>query len=184
MITADDLAVTAIAAAQVANYCDHSDHNEPVDRAWVLGAGATLRRVAERIAAKQQVNLVSAYANRLAAVEARSTHEGFDGPSAALHARSWRELQMVQEEHDRVYHPDVFGLRKSDQLNHYALHLSKLAGALAQELNGDGDHEDFKSRRLPDLLLFGIKLATVMGQRLPDDPVAPADRFSSEAVTV
>jgi len=184
VITADDLAVTAIAAAQVANYCDHTDHNEPIDQAWVVGAGATLRRVAERIAIKQRIDLLAAYADRLAIVEARSTHEGFDGREAALSARTWRDLQRVQEEHDRVYHPDVFGMRKSDQLNHYALHLSKLTGALALELTGGGDQADFWSRRLPDMLLFGIKLSTVMGQKLPDDPLEPTVRADSEALAV
>ena len=38
----DDLRDLAIAAAHVANYCDHADHNEPVDAAWVLGAAETV----------------------------------------------------------------------------------------------------------------------------------------------
>lgn len=171
MITSEDLAVTAIAAAQVANFCDHADHNEPSEPSWVTGAGATLRRVAERIAVRAGVDLLSAYAERLGAVETRSTHDGFDGHAAALAARTWRELQRIQEEHDRVYHPDVFGMRKSDQLNHYALHLSKLVGALGLILTDQGDRDDFRQRRLPDMLLFGIKLATVMGQKLPDEPL-------------
>src|SRR5579872_4382134 len=106
MITNEDLAITAIAAAQVANFCDHADHNEPSEASWVTGAGATLRRVAERIAVRSGTDLLGAYADRLQAVEARSTHDGFDGRGAALSATTWRDLQRVQEEHDRVYHPD------------------------------------------------------------------------------
>jgi hypothetical protein len=182
VITADDVAVTAIAAAQVANFCDHADHNEQSDPAWVVGAGATLRRVAERIAVRQHVDLLTGYAERLAAVEARSIHDGFDGRAAAMAATTWRDLQRVQEDHDRTYHPDVFGMRKSDQLNHYALHLSKLAGAVAQELTGAGNHQEFQSRRLPDMLLFGIKLSTVMGQKLPDDALGSTMSVGREAV--
>jgi hypothetical protein len=182
VITADDLAVTAIATAQVANFCDHTDHNEQADRAWVVGAGATLRRVAEHIAVRQQIDLVATYGQRLAAVEARSTHDGFDGCAATMSAMTWRDLQRVQEEHDRVYHPDVFGLSKSDQLKHYALHLSKLTGALAAELTGTGDREEFRTRRLPDMLLFGVKLATVMAQRLPDEPLGSTMSVGREAV--
>jgi hypothetical protein len=182
VITADDLAVTAVAASQVANFCDHTDHNERTDPAWVVGAGTTLRRVAERIAVRQHIDLLSAYAERLAAVEARTIHDGFDGRAAALGATSWRDLQRVQEEHDRVYHPDVFGMRKSDQLNHYALHLTKLVGALALELTGRGDPQDFRTRRLPDMLLFGIKLPTVMGQRLADEPLESTMSVGREVV--
>jgi hypothetical protein len=180
--TAEDLAVTAIAAAQVANFCDHADHNEPSEPSWVTGAGATLRRVAERIAVRTGINLLAAYGDRLGAVESRSTHDGFNGPAAALAATTWRDLQQVQEEHDRVYHPDVFGTRKSDQLNHYALHLCKLVGALGLTLTDEGELDDFRSRRLPDMLLFGIKLATVMGQKLPDEPLPESLSVGREVV--
>jgi hypothetical protein len=180
--TAEDLAITAIAAAQVANFCDHTDHNEATEASWVTGAGATLRRVAERIAVRAGIDLLGAYAGRLAAVEERSTHDGFDGPAAALAAATWRDLQKAQEEHDRVYHPDVFGMRKSDQLNHYALHLSKLVGALGLMLTDQAEPDDFRCRRLPDMLLFGIKLATVMGQKLPDESLPGSLSVGREAV--
>ena len=77
-------------------------------------------------------------------------------------------------EHDRRYHPDVLGLSKSDQLRHYALHLAKLAGAMAQVAAGRGDDADFRARRLPDLLLFGLKLSTVAGERLGSDALPAA----------
>jgi hypothetical protein len=179
--TAEELAVTAVAAAQVANFCDHAEHNERSEASWVTGAGATLRRTAERIAVRNGIDLLDAYADRLAAVEARTTHDGFDGRAAALAATTWRDLQRVQENHDRVYHPDVFGTRKSDQLNHYALHLSKLVGALGLMVTEQGERDDFRDRRVPDMLLFGIKLATVMGQKLPDEPL-PASLWAGREV--
>jgi hypothetical protein len=166
----DDLREVALAAGQVANYCDHGDHNEPVDGSWVIGAGATLRAVAFRIAQRESVDLLELYAERLAAIETRnvvSDGKGFDGAAGARSARTWRELQLVQVEHDRHYHPDVLGLHKSEQLRHYALHLTKLVAAMAIEPSAD-EHEDFLARRLPDMLLFGIKLATVMSQKLPE----------------
>jgi hypothetical protein len=101
----------------------------------------------------------------------------YDGASAALATTTWRELQLVQAQHDRVYHPDVVGLPKAEQLRHFALHLAKLAGNTAALVRGTVDEQDWLTRRVPDMLLFGIKLATVSGQKLGDEalprPAAP-----------
>jgi hypothetical protein len=66
----------------------------------------------------------------------------------------------------------VVGLTKSDQLRHYALHLAKLAAATAGIVRGEVEVEDWIARRLPDMFLFGLKLATVTGQKLEDQPLA------------
>ena len=76
----------------------------------------------------------------------------------------------MQWEHDRNYHPDVLGLSRYEQLRHYAFHLAKLAGAAAAAASGD--ESDFLARRLPDLLLFGLKLATLTNEPLPDEQVS------------
>jgi hypothetical protein len=172
----DDLAAAAKAAGQVANYCDHADHNEPVEASWVLGAGDALRGIALRIASREDVDIVEAYANRLEEIEARNVQEpftSFDGPAEARKSQTWRQLQRVQAEHDRLFHPDVVGLHKSDQLQHYVLHLTKIVGVLADQPSSGEQRADFLSRRLPDLLLFAIKLSTVMGQKLPETNVMP-----------
>lgn len=182
----EDLRDLAVAAGHVANYCDHADHNEAVDAAWVLGAAETLRVVALRIAARERLDLLVLYADRLEAIERRnvgSAPGGYDGRAAANAASTWRDLQVVQLEHDRHYHPDVLGLHKSEQLRHYALHLAKLVAAVAGEPSDADTHADFLARRLPDILLFGIKLTTVMGQRLPETSVAPDYVASAPAVT-
>jgi hypothetical protein len=182
----DDMRDLAIAAGDVANYCDHADHNEVVEAAWVLGAAETLRVVASRIAAREGVDLLALYVDRLAAIEARNVgggSGGFDGAAAALASSTWRELQLVQLEHDRVYHPDVLGLHKSEQLRHYSLHLAKLVAALAREPSEREEHADFIARRLPDMLLFGIKLTTVMGKKLPETSVASNFVAPAPAVT-
>jgi hypothetical protein len=161
----------APAAAAVANYCDHAEHNEVVDRGWVTTAGATLERLAFDLAPTVGVDLLAAYAERLGSIERRNVLAGtavFDGARAASSASTWRELQLVQAEHDRVYHPDVLGLSRSDQLRHYAFHLAKLVGAFATS----DDDVELLARRLPDTLLFAIKLRTVMGERLPEEPLA------------
>ncbi len=163
----------ALAAGLVANYCDRAEHLEQLDRAWISQAGATLRGQAMALGAATGLDVWRAYARRLGSIEDRHVLRAsvpFDGEAEAAAATTWSELQTVQAEHDRWYHPDVTGLARSDQLRHYAFHLSKLAGAIAEVT---GDHErwpDFAERRLPDLLLFGIKLATVTGERLPDEP--------------
>jgi hypothetical protein len=97
---------------------------------------------------------------------------GFDGHAAALAAETWRDLQLVQIDHDRRYHADVFGLAKAEQLRHYALHLAKIVGAFAEA----ADYAELINRRLPDVLLFAIKLQTVMGKRLSDEPLRHRSR--------
>jgi hypothetical protein len=157
-------------AAAVANYCDHVEHNEATEASWVLDAASELSRVALRFAQDAEVDLVDLYSERLHMIEARNVLArpgGFDGREAALSAQSWRELQLVQIEHDRCYHPDVFGLAKTEQLRHYAFHLAKIVGAFADA----ADPEELMQRRLPDVLLFAMKLQTVMGERLGEEPL-------------
>lgn len=157
-------------AAAVANYCDHVEHNEAAETSWVLDAASELSRLALRFAQDAKVDLVELYSERLRTIEARNVLArpgGFDGREAVLTARSWRELQLVQVEHDRCYHPDVFGLARTDQLRHYAFHLAKIVGAFADA----ADPEELMQRRLPDVLLFAMKLQTAMGERLGEEPL-------------
>jgi hypothetical protein len=161
------LAVAPLAAA-VANYCDHVEHNDPADPSWVTDAGEELSDLAFEHGTAGGYDLVQLYADRLATIEARNVlaeETAFDGSAAALAAATWRELQLVQSAHDRAYHPDVVGMSRLDQLRHYAFHLAKIVGAFAE---GREESELF-TRRLPDALLFAIKLRTVMGVRLSDD---------------
>ena len=72
----------------------------------------------------------------------------YDGHRAALEARTWRDLQLVQGDHDRYYHPDVLGMAKDQQLRHYALHLAKAVGAFAEPREA----QELLHRRLPDVL--------------------------------
>ncbi len=159
----------APASAAVANFCDHLEHCEAASRDDVLDAAAALKSTAVALAATLGVDLRAAYAERLTAVERRSPLyplEGFDVADAVARARTWSDLQHVQARHDRLYHLDVVGLQKQDQLRHCALHLAKLAGALAVAVAQVDTRPDFARRRLPDLVLFALKLATLFGQRL------------------
>jgi hypothetical protein len=173
----DDLLDVAQAAGAVANYCDHAEHNEVVDASWVLDSGQTLRDVARRVAEREGLDLRELYARRLEEIEKRGVRgvaEPFDGGAAARQANSWAELQRVQVEHDRAYHPDVVGLHKAEQLRHYALHLAKLSAALSEVIRHPERRDDFLRHRLPDLLLFGMKLPTVMGRPLADSALPTA----------
>jgi hypothetical protein len=168
-------------AAAVANYCDHIEHNEAAAADEVLQAGEELRRLTFELAAEANLDLIHLYAERLGAIEARNVVArpgGFDGHAATLSAETWRDLQVVQIEHDRYYHPDVVGLAKVEQLRHYALHLAKIVGAFA----GSADDDELVNRRLPDTLLFAIKLQTVMGKRLSDEALPRRVRESTPTI--
>jgi hypothetical protein len=158
----------ARAAAMVSNYCDSAEHNEAVERGWVLDAGETLRSLGH--------DVFELYAHRLEIIEKRGVAGAlpgaFDGRATAEAASTWLDLQVTQLAHDRQYHPDVAGLSNFDQLRHYAFHIAKLTGVYVSALDDDAARADLADRRLADTLLFGIKLSTVMGQRL-DDSLLP-----------
>lgn len=169
----DAAAQLATASASVAGYCDRAEHLESTDPAVIRAAGAALRALTLVLAAERDIDIVHAYRARLETVEQR--HPLYPaGAFAAVNeipeqGATWRGLQRVQWEHDRHYHPDVLGLSRYGQLRHYAFHLAKLAGAAAE--TAGGDDRDFYARRLPDLLLFGLKLATLTNEQLPDTPL-------------
>jgi len=170
--------VLAVAAGEVANFCDHVEHNEGADVTTVRKAGEDLRSAAVELSLTAGCDPLELYACRLASIETRNVlcHEtSLDGAALARAAETWRGLQLVQAAHDKAYHGDVVGLSKADQLRHYALHLAKLAGATAAVARGEGDPKDWLVRRVPDMLLFGLKLATVTGQKLSDDPLPRGD---------
>jgi hypothetical protein len=162
------------AAGRLAWQCDHAEHAEQADRAIVIEAGLHLRAAA--IEAFQLLHLepLASYATRLAAVESRSPLSGtglFEAEEAIPTVETWRALQVAQLHHDRVYHPDVLGMARSEQLRHYTLHVTKLAW-LALEASDGGDVIDrFVPARIADSLLFGVKLSTVAGEILPASAV-------------
>src|SRR5438093_12032024 len=91
-------------AADVANFCDHVEHNESADRRWVIDAGTELRRIACALAGQEGQDLRELYALRLEAIEQPNptwTPGTLNGAALARNAATWRELQLVQVEHDR-----------------------------------------------------------------------------------
>lgn len=170
----DAAATLAAASASVASYCDRAEHLEKTDPNLIRETGATLRDVALELAVDNQIDLVQTYRSRLEGVERRHPlypSGGFAAVDAIpIEGATWRQLQQVQWDHDRHYHPDVLGLSRYEQLRHYAFHVAKLAGAAAEA--AAGDESDFLTRRLPDLLLFGLKLATLTNEQLPDEQLS------------
>ena len=137
----------------------------------MLTAGRQCRSAAVRLSNGSSVDLQEAYSRRLSQIEEGHPVRGnspFDGAAAVIAAKTLHDLQLAQAEHDRWFHPDVYGLSKTEQLRHYTLHLAKIGGSLAEVWQEPTRWPDFSARRLPDLLLFGIKLSTVMGETLGD----------------
>jgi hypothetical protein len=177
------LRVVGRATADVAKYCDRSHHADRSDRAAVSRAANVLIDEACRLADAMEIDIFTAYAARVEAVEGINVLQArgdFDGGEAIRRASTWRELQEAQIQHDRHYHPDVFGLHRRDQVEHCCFHLSKLVGWFIRVLDRDeGALEEVRVRRLPDLLLFGIKLATLMGEPLAEAPLSAAGRSAA-----
>jgi hypothetical protein len=172
----DAAARLALTSARVSGYCDHAEHLEDTDRTAIGRAGAELRALAIELAADDGVDLVDAYRHRLEAVEQRHPLYPAGGFAAVneipAQGATWRLLQQVQWEHDRHYHPDVLGLSRYEQLRHYAFHLAKLAGVAAEAASASDQVSPLPQHRLADLLLFGLKLATLINEPLPDQPVS------------
>lgn len=171
-----DRAVRALVriTGTLARFCDRAEHNEGVDRDLVVTAGAELRMTATALIRDNGADILDAYAFRLAQLEARHPLAGadlFEADKEIHRVKTWRELQRAQARHDAVYHPDVSGLAKIEQLRHYTLHLAKLAWLLQDAAAANYAGGEIVQVRIPDVLVFGVKLATVCGQVLPDEPV-------------
>ena len=163
------------AAADLAGFCEHVEHNEPNSVNEAARAGDRLRDVASQLSARSGVSLVAEYAARIRAVEEQSILRhaslfedavSLPGAEALASATTWEDLQVGQIIHDRQFHPDVFGLPKIEQVRHYTFHVTKLAGLLVEAIDND-DWESFQYERLADVAIFGVKIATVCNIRLP-----------------
>lgn len=162
----------AIAVGRLATYCDKTEHNEPWDAGGVRQSGLVFRDLAQNLAATAGISLRESYAQRLRELEGGHLWGGSRSPAAwecVEKAGSWAELQQAQAEHDRYYHPDIFGLSKQDQLRHYTLHMAKITGHLAEVCAEPIRWTQFAATRLPDLALFGVKIASVAGEHLEGD---------------
>jgi hypothetical protein len=160
----------------LAAWCDRAEHNEGVARDELLAIGGRLRTLGLGLLDDAGLEPVPAYADRLRQIEAKNVLFDEDGPDVpsrlAQPSCSWRTVQLVQAAHDRAFHPDVVGLPRVQQLQHYALHLAKLARYLQLAGNRADARTDWTAGRVADVLIFSVKLATVANFRLPQTPLA------------
>ena len=175
-VARDHLSPMIEAAGKLADNCEHAEHAEGV-RHSLAAVGQSLRQTAGRMAHQAGFGLGQLYLVRIWGVESTSQLR-FVGPGRVelsgleimFGAKTWRQFQIGQIAHDQQFHPDVFGLSHYDQLRHYSFHITKLAWLLDMASSRD-NLDKFYSTRLPDIALFGIKLATLVGQKLPDEPI-------------
>lgn len=175
------LVEAAIISAKVSNYCDKTEHAEQASPIWISGAGLSLRGLALKVADHAERDIFDLYENRLDQIEERNVLHGVvalmskgDNPiklKRVPDAKTWRDLQLVQIDHDRYYHPDVIGMKPWDQVRHHAFHLSKITGKIAEQVTVGHITDEFINTRLADMLLFGIVLATVSNQTLEETPL-------------
>ena len=157
------------AGGLVGKYCDRAEHAEgPV--AVFVEVGDLLREQAVRVATELRQDLRDLYATRLHQVEVRNSAyapDEYDGAAAVRTAATWRDWQLAQLRHDRVYHPEVAGLSKYDQVRHFAFHLQYLTWLADEACASPALRNSYVVDRVPDVLLFGLKFATIAGQHLP-----------------
>jgi hypothetical protein len=156
------------ATAEIARYCDHVDHVELAEVQSVLEAAASIRSSASVLAGASGQRLQQAWADRLAAFESRHpVLEPSEAPESIRVSRTWRELQLAQYGHDAIFHPDILGLTRHDQLVHAVVHLVKAQGALCRSLRAPDPAENVAIHAV-DCAVFGVKIATLCGERLTD----------------
>lgn len=162
----------AIVSGMVGTYLDHHSHVEDVRCQDIIDAGHGARVLACRLAQELDSDLRELYAHRIERREATHLMAGvFDGGAALRSAKTWLEWQRAQLMHDFYFHPDVTGMPRYEQLTHFGMHLAKLGKLLAEASRDTGRIDEFVRDRLPDVLCFGIKLATVVNHTLPEDPL-------------
>lgn len=75
--------------------------------------------------------------------------------------RQWR-----QEEHDRIFHPDIYNMRRVDRIKHLTLHLAKYQG---KYLVAQSKGEDKQKRQvITDAYIVLMSLANVFNFELPE----------------
>lgn len=157
----------ARASAKVAHFCDRAEHVEVHERTWLIEAAQLLWDTFTALSAAHESSPREMYGRRLRQIELRNVLcDGSTGPAwQAECAETPRQLQLAQIAHDREFHPDVIGMAKIDQLRHYAFHLAKLCGHVAEQTQDGGTLD---GERSADLGLFAVKLWTLCGVRMSD----------------
>ncbi len=163
----------------LSTFCDHVEHNETNDVNDINIAGKQLRCVAVELALQNGVCLPKIYANRIRKMEEGNIMRhaplyggapSFLGAETIALAQTWRDLQIGQLLHDKQFHPDVFGMSKHQQLRHYNFHIAKLPYYFLKAIE-ENEMAIFCQRRLADIAAFGVKLATLRGEELPETPI-------------
>jgi hypothetical protein len=156
------------AAGKIATFCDHVEHNEPADKVLIQVASKILMEITFDLYSDNSIP--ESYGQRLKTIEERNVlFQGLTLEEQANKAQSWRDLQLCQIAHDAQFHPDVVGMSKYDQLRHYAFHVAKLAGSYAEFILNDS--KDNMDNRQADIIIFAIKLSTVINSRLSSEHV-------------
>ena len=128
---------------QIHRYLDRSEHIEPVSLPDVHRSALSSLVVGCKMASlASPATFTNQIASVLNSLEQRSLHHKAGQPLLYRHLvdtdataqLSWLELQVLQNDHDTSYHPDVVGGTKRYHLEHTAGHLSSTAGKVAGSL--------------------------------------------------
>ena len=152
--------------------CDMPDPTLPDNAKAIRQASRQLIELAADMARTWQMPLQELYAERLAELEARDdqtlTAAGNQLGAVFLRkATNWSEIKAAQSLHDQHFHQQVIDWPLGKQLRHHALHVGKLVGHLAEAIDTN-DYAKFKQIYLPDVLAFGVILASLIDYDLAE----------------
>lgn len=78
----------------------------------------------------------------------------------------WDNVQRIQFQHDRDYHPDIHGLDVVPRLKHMALHQTKYAAKL---IDAEDNNDNARTKQaMVDGFIIGIATANILTDRLSE----------------
>lgn len=92
-----------------------------------------------------------------------------------------RDMHWRQEEHDRLFHWDIFSLSKHDRLKHLTLHLAKYQGKYLASQAAADDGKKFGT--VVDALIVLLSMANVIGYKIKNS-AEPSVGFSYDSIII
>ncbi|MYB40511.1 hypothetical protein F4X86_04595 [Candidatus Saccharibacteria bacterium] len=164
-------------AGSLATHCERVDGNEKTSVKEVEEVVRNLLLTAFSLAQNAGVDLDKIYEEKIKQVEESRPDSRLLGASPAIlnapkffeSPMTWRDMQINQVQHNRLFQEHIFGRAKYDQLCLYALQLMSLLGSMERYRHGGLAG---LNRYAGDLAVLGLNLSILQNMELPDRPAS------------